>query len=540
MTAGRIIRHGSLAVIVAVGAWLLWPTAADRRDDPRAADGRATPADVKFVIKFSPGQAYFPDSRPYGLGKPLKGLATVVRNFEAQFPDTRVEVLSTPAVREYLVTQLAGGQAPDIINVNVEDVWTDVHKGWYVPLDTFLEAPNPFVRKTGDPDLPGARQWWDMFRYQAISRGKAAPDGKMYNITFDMIETGIYYNKTVFRELGLDVPETWEQLLDACRKIQAAGRVPLVMHLGAYHDWLMDLIFDQLYYDLLPGIDLVQDPVREGYLQGYLDWDELAFLHSKGFFNRDDPRYVEIWRRMRELKQYTNKDLVSTDTIREFVTQRAAMIWHVSSLSYRLSGDRELGFDWGVFYLPRFTKKTSQFASGKPMCVIGGAATQLEVTNRAVSDTDPSLPITERMRRSERLKRVIALLQFMCLPQQNERIVCEYPGYVPNIVGVKGLEILEPFERILQRRYTTTKWVFTFDLRFSEIQQRMLILYLTDGIDLDGFLDWQERNLSAACANLKRRKALDTARLEAAWRARAAARATAEGLPPAVAAEGGP
>ena len=71
MTAGRIIRHGSLAVIVAVGAWLLWPTAADRRDDPRAADGRATPADVKFVIKFSPGQAYFPDSRPYGLGKPL-------------------------------------------------------------------------------------------------------------------------------------------------------------------------------------------------------------------------------------------------------------------------------------------------------------------------------------------------------------------------------------------------------------------------------------------------------------------------------------
>ena len=209
-------------------------------------------------------------------------------------------------------------------------------------------------------------------------------------------------------------------------------------------------------------------------------------------------------------------------------------------MSYRLSADRELGFDWGVFYLPRFTKETSRFASGEPMCVIGGAATQFEVTNRAVSDTDPSLPLAERMRRSERLKRVIALLQFMCLPEQNELIVCEYPGYVPNIVGVEGLKILEPFERILERRYTTTKWIFTFDLRFSEIQQRMLGLYLTDGIDLAGFLDWQERNLSAACANLRRRKKLDTGRLERAWRAKAPARAGMIDLPPRVRKESAP
>ena len=540
MTAGRTIRHGSLVVIVAAGAWLLWPTAADRRDDPRAAAGGATAADVKFVIKFSPGRAYYPDSRPFGLGKPLKGLATVVRNFEARFPDTRVEILSTPGVREYLVTQLAGGQAPDIINVNVEDVWTDVHKGWYVPLDIFLEAPNPFVVKAGDPNLPGAKQWWDMFRYQAISRGKAAPDGKNYCITFDMVETGIYYNKDIFNELGLTPPETWEQLLAAARKIQAAGRTPLAMHLGAWHDWLVDLLFDQLYYDLLGGIDLAQDPTREPYLQGYLDWDELAFLHEKGFFNREDPRYVTIWRLMRQLKQYTNQDMVSMDTIREFVTQRAAMIWNVSSLSYRLSADRDLGFEWGVFYLPRLTKKTSPFASGRPMCVIGGAATQLEVTNRAVSDTDPSLPMAERIRRSQRLKRVVALLQFLCLPEQNAKIVNEYPAYLPNIVGVEPLPILRPFERILDRRYTTTKWIFTFDLRFGEIQQRMLRLYLTDGTDLEGFLGWQGRNLSAACANLRRRKTIDTERLERAWRVKAPARAAAAGLPDRVRRESAP
>ncbi|MGB2823047.1 MAG: extracellular solute-binding protein [Phycisphaerae bacterium] len=533
VTLSRIVRHGSLAIVLILGAWLLWPD----REEADSAPVEGSPAQArgrKYFIKFSPGRAYFPDSHPFGLGKPLQGLKKVIKAYEARFGDTRVEVISTPGVREYLVTQLAGGQAPDIINVNVEDVWTDVHKGWYVPLDCFLEAPNPFVVEKRDANLPGSKQWWDMFRYQAISRGKAAPDGKNYCITFDMVETGIYYNKDIFAELSLGVPETWEELLDTLRKIKASGRTPLVMHMGAYHDWLMDLMFDQLYYDLLPGIDLLKDPVREPYLQGYLDWDELAFLHAKGFFNRDDRRYVQIWRLMRQLRDYTNQDLVSTDTIREFVMQRAAMIWYASHLSYRLSGDKDLGFNWGVFYLPRLTKTTSPFASGQEMCVIGGAATQLEVTNRAVSDTDPSLPMAERIRRSEKLKRVIALLQFMCLPEQNARIVNEYPAFVPNIVGVKALPILRPFEKILNRRYTTTKWVFTFDLRFSEIQQRMLMLYLTDGIDLAGFLDWQEQNLSQACANLRRRKPMDTDRLERAWRAQAAARAAMDALPPRV------
>ncbi|MBT4504167.1 MAG: hypothetical protein HOC74_40930, partial [Gemmatimonadetes bacterium] len=158
-------------------------------------------------------------------------------------------------------------------------------------------------------------------------------------------------------------------------------------------------------------------------------------------------------------------------------------------------------------------------------------ATQLEITNSAVGDTDPALPMQERMARSERLKRVVSFLQFICLPEQNARIVNEYPGLLPNIVGVETLPILKPFEEILARRYTTTKWIFTFDLRFSEIQQRMLELYLTDGIDLDGFMHWQEQNLDAACANMLQRKEPDMERLEKRWRELAPRRTTMRDLP---------
>jgi hypothetical protein len=235
---------------------------------------------------------------------------------------------------------------------------------------------------------------------------------------------------------------------------------------------------------------------------------------------------------MHDLKQYTNQDMMGTDLLREFVTGNAAMLWSVSAIGFRLQADKELGFDWGVFYLPRFTKATTPYASDTDMCVIGGSGTQLEVTCTAIGDTDPDLPMAERMEKSERLKRAIAFLQFLCVPENYEQVVNEYPCMLPNIKGVRALPVLKPFEDILARRYTTTKWVFTFDLRFSEIQSRMLGLYLADGADLDEYLRWQEDNIRIATTNLQRRKPVDMAKLEKLWQAKAAARAKLTDLPP--------
>ena len=59
----------------------------------------------------------------------------------------------------------------------------------------------------------------------------------------------------------------------------------------------------------------------------------------------------------------------------------------------------------------------------------------------------------------------------------------------------------------------------------------MLELYLTDGIDLDGFLEWQEKNIDAAVANMLQRKAPDMERLEKAWQMLAPQRASFVDLP---------
>lgn len=519
-------RTFSFLLLVAAGIWLLWP----ERGMPRTAAGPAKAAEARHVIRFAPGANYFPGTIPQGLGAPLQGLSRVVAAFEAQFPDTRVEIINVPVAREYLVTQLSGGSAPDIVSVNVEDVWTDVQKQWYVPLDRFLDAPNPFVTARSRAE-PGARAWWDMFRYQAISRAKQAPDGGNYCVSLDMVETGIFYNRTFFAAHGLRPPENWTEFLALMERIRRLGKTPLLTNIDNLSDWGQDLLFDQIYRGIGPGIDLVRDPARDAYLVSYLDSDELSFLREKGFFTRRDPRYPEVWRHMAELRPYLNRDLISTDGVREFVTERGAMIWNGSWFVGRLVADSKLGFDWGVFYLPPLTKENSPYAEGFPMCVIGGVGTQLEVTNSALADTDPALPFAARIERSERLRRVVALLQFICLPENTGAIVNEYPAFIPNIVGVPVHPSLEPFERILERRYTTTKWVFSFDLRFNDITRRMLLLFMSGGIGLDEFLDWQCGNVATATANFQRRKAADFARLEQEWRRLAPVRAGYRDLP---------
>ncbi len=517
----RMAKFGVLALVLALLVWCLLPQGqAAGKIGPQAKSSSA-----KYNIRVAIGQTYMPGTVPLGIGKELHGMADVVGAFEQRFPDTHIELITVPFDREYLVTQLSSGSAPDVVNVNVEDVWTDVQKGWYLALDPWLEQPNPFIREKNDPALPGFEKWWDMFKYQAISRGKAAPDQLMYCLSYDMVETGIFYNKDIFRKAGVEVPNTWEEMLAVMAKLEAFGVTPMTMYVDSFNDWGTDLIFDQLYYSLLPGIDLLQDPLREPYLQGYLDWDEICFLFQKGYFTKSDARYRDVFRIMKEWRRYCSADIVDSRLmLTDFVRQKAAMHWNISQLVYRLGADKDLGFEWGVFYLPTIGKATSKYASGNTMCVIGGSANQLEVTNTAFSDSrDPAS--------SERLKRVMAFLQFICVPEQYEKVVNEYPCFISNIVGVESLPPMKPFVEILERPYTTTKWVFTFDLRFCDIQRRLLELYLNDAMDLDEFMRWQEDNIRTATDNLILRKPMDMAKMQVRWDELAPARATMEDLP---------
>jgi ABC-type glycerol-3-phosphate transport system substrate-binding protein len=341
-----------------------------------------------------------------------------------------------------------------------------------------------------------------------------------------MIETGIYYNKAIFNRLGLREPATWEEFLALQQKVKDAGYTPMVVDRQCLADWGVDLTFYQVYNELRDLMDLDYDPKRGEYLHGYLDWDELIFLHDQGFFTPRDERWNEVWRILKEWRPYLSGELndQGTNFVKDFITQKGAMYWTSSMTVNRLRADPDREFDFGIFYLPPIPKSYSRFCNGAEQCVIGGSAMQYTVTNTAWSDTrDPDT--------SERLKRVIAFLQFLTLPQNCDAVVNEQIALLPNIKGVKPHPELEKFDEILQRHYSMTKWFFTFDNQWNQVLMRMLELYLNDGIDRDQFVRTMEKDLNRAAARITERKALDVTPFQKVWDQRRAMRKQFADLP---------
>jgi len=100
-TIKRFVKHAALIVILGVGGYMLMPS--DSKAPGDGGDGEAAPqarADAAYTIKFSAGASYQPGARPHGIGEPLQGLSRVIAAFEKRFPDTRVDVVNTPGVRE--------------------------------------------------------------------------------------------------------------------------------------------------------------------------------------------------------------------------------------------------------------------------------------------------------------------------------------------------------------------------------------------------------------------------------------------------------
>ncbi len=518
-------------MILTIAAWALFPTRAGTQNTIRLGTDPSHVANFPKdkIIRVHAG-AYLPGLMPDNVGTPLQGMNKVAAQFEKLYPDMRIEFVGVPAgMREWLVTQLSSGEAPDIVAVNVEDVWQDVQKHWFVPLNRFLNAPNPFAEK----NQPGSEKWWDMFKYPIPTRGTCAPDGNFYCVTLDMIETGIFYNKSIFRQLGLNQPKDWTEFLNIQKRVQQAGYTPMLVDKGAFTDWGVDLTFYQVYSDISDLLDLRYDPTSGDYLKGYLDWDEIAFLKTKGFFSARDPRWVQTWRILKEWRQYMQKTLGNSDEmLKAFLTRRGAMLWSSSMLVNRLSRDRDIDFDWGIFYPPPIPRSFNKFCGGREQCVIGGSGMQYEVTSSALRDTDPNLPFEQRMQQSQRLKRVVAFLQLLATPRNADTVVNEMVQFLPNIKGADFNPRLAAFDGFLQRHYSMTKWIYTFGNQFNETFLRMFDLYLNDGMTEAEYLDWMQRNLDSACEKIVTRKNVDLTPLAKEWDKRALLRKQIKDLPP--------
>lgn len=140
--------------------------------------------------------------------------------YMADHPNVAIEitVLDNEQFKQKLATVMQSGEPPDlfqswgggVMNAYAEggllkDITSDIEGEWK---DSF--APGPLA----------------VYSY----------NGKQYGVPWDMGMVGFWYNKALFAQAGIDAPpKTWSELLDAVKKLKAAGITPIA--LGGKDKW---------------------------------------------------------------------------------------------------------------------------------------------------------------------------------------------------------------------------------------------------------------------------------------------------------------
>lgn len=163
--------------------------------------------------------------------------------------------------------------------------------------------------------------------------------GKQYAVPTGLsYSTGVYYNKTVFKQNGIDVPTTWDELVAACKKLQSAGVTPF--GIGGKDGWPAGLPMLSAVASLYPGLDAKNQLAQDL-------WDQKTKL--------TDTEPLEVLQRVQTVFGYAQKNFSGaaySDIPAGFSAGKYAMTpdgtWDEPTIAAAV-GDK---FDFGYFPLP--------------------------------------------------------------------------------------------------------------------------------------------------------------------------------------------
>jgi raffinose/stachyose/melibiose transport system substrate-binding protein len=161
-------------------------------------------------------------------------------------------------------------------------------------------------------------------------------EGRVSALPYSVMAASVIYNRQIFEDNGLEVPQTWDELLEVCDALEAAGVTPFY---GTFKD---DWSVGQGWYDYAIGgsldvIDFFDQLAAEGTDVG---------ADSAVSFQKD---FAEPMERMLQLTQYTNDDAATRgygDGNLAFANGEAAMYlqgpWAFAEIA-KTSEDLDLG-----------------------------------------------------------------------------------------------------------------------------------------------------------------------------------------------------
>ncbi|MGU3470705.1 ABC transporter substrate-binding protein [Paenibacillus sp. D51F] len=166
----------------------------------------------------------------------LRILQDVVSETERQNPGLKFQLEGIDEIinrDQKLKAEMATGTTPDIFEIfGGSDVRLYVKAGRLLDL-------TPIIRELGIEN-----------QFQSLE--EFTVDGKVYGLPFGGYSEALYYNKSIFKELGLGIPATWDELMQAADKIKKGGYTPFA--LSAKDPWIAGMMWNTIM-DRYAGTD---------------------------------------------------------------------------------------------------------------------------------------------------------------------------------------------------------------------------------------------------------------------------------------------
>ncbi|WP_306117953.1 MULTISPECIES: extracellular solute-binding protein [unclassified Roseitalea] len=191
----------------------------------------------------------------------------IIARFEAQNPGVEVafEAFEASQYATILSTALAADNAPDSMMVRAYGAFEAVANGGYLmPLD--------------EDKVPALAD----FPQSAVDAVTLRSDGVTYAVPFASQTMLVMYNKAIFDDLGIDEPQTWDDLIAAAETITEAGMFAFAN--GTATAWQNETLTFSLGASTM-GQDFIAD-MRAG---------EADFT---------DERFIEALEKVNEIKPY--------------------------------------------------------------------------------------------------------------------------------------------------------------------------------------------------------------------------------------------
>jgi ABC-type glycerol-3-phosphate transport system substrate-binding protein len=157
-------------------------TGAGEAVEPRVAKEPAEPTTITF-------QSWVGESPQF---------KKFAEDFSKEYPNITVEFLQVPAgrARDKLITQVAGGNPPDVVYMDSGSVEDFASRGALLNLDAYIAGS----------DVVAPEDYVEGFR------NAADYEGSMFGLPYDGETTGLFYRTDMFEAAGIDgPPTTWEE-----------------------------------------------------------------------------------------------------------------------------------------------------------------------------------------------------------------------------------------------------------------------------------------------------------------------------------------